>query len=666
MKLNKFINLVERKGEKAHREAEAMGLKYKGFGYWVDPNTGKVTHKTEGDQLVAVEPDVETDMWNGGDSDEGGAMGPGGQMDKGGMSPMGNQPQLGMPMGSGQNIGSAEPGLEQARKRLSWEPGPDGDTAVDGSEPPADIPADVFVGKTNYYQWVAGPKGTNFKNLSYDNIKNTFEEGFKSYQDDSARKPAPRERQMGVPGLSDFTMGNKGASDVVKQIMQPDRTAVGRTNIDARRALARMPEDAREKQIRSLLSIKNRSRDYKDQSKFDAEQGKAAEAWRAAVHLPAKQKDAVAVDELNKGLGGLVSQPDFDLDQYDDDEFMEGGAFGQIVVGDDHVVKRGQIGPDEMKALYAMKDNPAFPTLLNGRFDGPFKHKSSMYNNPGGADNEKRASGESMYWDPDDKSDWEDKFPVAPGTYAMSRAKGQEAFNTDFDDWDEGDRADTFRKFWRARGELHQAGFSHNDMHGGNVFIDDEGNPTIIDLGLAKDDPVSALMEALGGLDYENQEDYQLSHYFAGASLPDDMREMFDKRRGEFEQTMMDSFSPEASDYDDYDEEDEYSQQLATKQDMLQQLLRGGIRLQRGELDEYRNLFPMLQDRGKVLGLIKALYKGIVPNDLEDRMSKAFDKRQNDSKMIRFANELRAKRGEKSISVRNPNVVPPRNLDFDD
>ena len=39
-----------------------MGLQYKGFGYWVDPRTNKVTHKTEGDNLVPVAPDVETEM----------------------------------------------------------------------------------------------------------------------------------------------------------------------------------------------------------------------------------------------------------------------------------------------------------------------------------------------------------------------------------------------------------------------------------------------------------------------------------------------------------------------------------------------------------------------------------------------------------------------------
>ena len=59
------VLLAERKGEQAHRQAVQMGLKYKGFGYWVDPSSGQVTHKTENDQLVPVDPDVEGDNWNG-------------------------------------------------------------------------------------------------------------------------------------------------------------------------------------------------------------------------------------------------------------------------------------------------------------------------------------------------------------------------------------------------------------------------------------------------------------------------------------------------------------------------------------------------------------------------------------------------------------------------
>ena len=39
----RFQQFLERKGEKAHRDAVAMGLQYKGFGYWADPNTGEAS-----------------------------------------------------------------------------------------------------------------------------------------------------------------------------------------------------------------------------------------------------------------------------------------------------------------------------------------------------------------------------------------------------------------------------------------------------------------------------------------------------------------------------------------------------------------------------------------------------------------------------------------------
>ena len=49
-----FKSLQEERGEKAYKEAIAMGLKYGGFGYWKDPRTGQTVYKTENDQLVPV------------------------------------------------------------------------------------------------------------------------------------------------------------------------------------------------------------------------------------------------------------------------------------------------------------------------------------------------------------------------------------------------------------------------------------------------------------------------------------------------------------------------------------------------------------------------------------------------------------------------------------
>lgn len=653
--------LTEKKGEKAHRDAVAMGLKYKGFGYWVDPSSGKVTHKTENDELIPVEPDVESDMWK----DKGGIPGTPGEGGGGGAAEGGRAslPQLPV-VGSGENIGAAEPGLEQAPKRMTWEPGPDGDTCVDSAQPKPEMPTDTFVGKTNYNQWTAGPDGSNYANASFNNFaKVAMEHLMVEEEEDSARKPADKYTQPNLGGSVDY---GTSARKMVKRMVQPGRKPNTGTEREARSALDKMPPKLRDAQVQSLINIKNRE-PMTGQDAEDAEQGKRAEIQRKAWKLPAIQKDADVVTQLNQGIQHLVSDPMFDLDQYDDDDFMEGGAFGDIAIDGDKVIKRGKIGPDEMKALWAMRDNPGFPTLINGRFDGPFKHQSSEYNNPLGGANDARKPGEENYWDPDDMSEFDDMFPAAPGTYAMTRAQGQPLYDAAYD-MDDETRTEMLPKFWKLRAALHEAGFSHNDMHGGNIFVDDEGNPSIIDLGLAKDDPLSALMEALGGASYEQGNDYQLSHEVGGSSIPEEIRERFDENIETIREQIMDTISLDGTDYDDYDEESDYSPTMSGITQTLEDMMTGDIRMKKERLEEIRENLPMLRDRGKVLGLIKALYKGVDgrESDLEKRMSDAFDQRQKDSRLIKIANELRKKRGEKSIDVKGKGVVPPRNLDFDD
>ena len=662
--MKRFNNfLTEKKGEKAHRDAVAMGLKYKGFGYWVDPATGKVTHKTENDELVPVEPDVESDMWK----DKGG---PGGTPGEGGGGEAGGGGRPGAPqlptMGTGENIGTAEPGLEQAPKRLTWEPGPDGDTCVDPAQPKPELPTDTFVGKTNYAQWTAGPDGTNYSNATtFDNYTKMAMEHLVVEEEDSALQPADKYTQ---PNLGSEVSYGDSARKMVKRMVQPGRKPKSGTEREARSALDKMPPKLRDAQVQSLINMKNDGT-LPGQDPEAAEQGRRAEVWKKAAKLPAIQKDADAVTQLNQGLQHLVSDPMFDLDQYDEDDFMDGGAFGDVLIDGDKVIKKGKIGPDEMKALHAMRDNPGFPTLINGRFDGPFKHQSSEYNNPMGGANDARAAGQENYWNPDDMSEFDDMFPAAPGTYAMTRAPGQPLYDAMYD-MDDETRTEMLPKFWKLRAALHEAGFSHNDMHGGNIFVDDDGNPSIIDLGLAKDDPVSALMEALGGASYEQGNDWQLSHEVGGSSIPEDIREKFDNNIESVREQIMDTISLDGADYDDYDEEDEYSPTMSGITQTLEDMMTGDIRMKKDRLDEIRENLPMLKDKEKVLGLIKALYKGIDGNDeesdLQKRMSDAFEKRQADSKVIRMANALRKLRGEKSIDVKNKDVVPPKNLDFDD
>ena len=668
MRLNTFLKLCEVKGEKAHKEAIAMGLKYKGFGYWADPQTGETKYKTVNDQLVEVEPDVESEKAGKG-MDAAGEMGTASLQDRGtpqrDARPGATQQPHG-PGTRGQNIGSAEPGMEQAPERASWEPGPDGDTCVDSANPPGDIPADAFVGKTNYYQWMSGPDGTNYTNVQLKGLNTPQQDAgiFEATEEDSALKPAASYTQ---PNLGNTVSYGQSARKMVKNLVQPGRTGEGgRTTRDARSALGKMRPGLRQKQVQALLDIKNRE-GLEGQSADDAEADKRVAVYRKKIRLPSMQKDSERTDDMNLGISHLVSDPNFDLDQFDDDDFEDGGAFGKVHVGDDYVVKKGQIGPDEMKALYAMRDNPGFPTLINGRFDGPFMHQSSAYNNPLNADDERRASGQEDYWDPDEQSDFDKRYPTAPGMYAMTRAKGQPLFNQ-LDYMDEEQREEMVTKFWQLRAQLHEAGFSHNDMHGGNIFVDDDGNPSIIDLGLAKDDPVSALMEALGGADYEQGNDYQLSAGVGGASVPQKIRDLFDENRETVRGQIMDTLSMDGNDYDDYDADTDYSPTLTGITQTLEDMMTGDIRMKREDLDYLKETLPILADNKKVLGLIKALYKGVDgrQSDLEQRMSNAFDKRQADSRLIDIVNKMRKEKGKSSIDIKNKAVIPPKNIDFDD
>jgi serine/threonine protein kinase len=54
--------------------------------------------------------------------------------------------------------------------------------------------------------------------------------------------------------------------------------------------------------------------------------------------------------------------------------------------------------------------------------------------------------------------------------------------------------------YWAARANLHRMGIAHNDMHPGNLLIDETGKGRWVDMGLANDSPGAALAEALGVL----------------------------------------------------------------------------------------------------------------------------------------------------------------------
>ena len=415
-------------------------------------------------------------------------------------------------------------------------------------------------------------------------------------------------------------------------------------------------------QIASMLRIVRRGKQYSGQDTWDVERGKANDMWQQALKLPKVKDAADAVKEMNKAARELVSDPNFDMEM---GEELGSGAFGEVGISLDDpnvVIKQGQIGPDELKALHAMRDNPAFPSLINAEFESPFADSDvfdEIGNDPG------QIGNVSEWWDPNDKTG-RPSYPAALGRFAMTKVQGQELGDwypdeEDYEVDDEGESGvgDIARKIWQLRGQLHRNGFSHNDLHSGNIYIDDDRNLSFLDLGLAQDDPLSALTEATGGIGLKDYGigDYQLASEGQWKNLPRALSKKLSENATGVREMIQDEMQEaiEGMDEDEYNEFEE----------SLEELMTGGIRQEKPIMDLLRERIPILQDRGTVMKLIERLYEGVGGTDLENRMSNAFDKRVNDSRIIAMANKIRKKAGKKPLEVKNKNVVPPKNLDFD-
>jgi len=87
---------------------------------------------------------------------------------------MGGGGSIGGPSGGSSGAGEGILGVADQAKRpwspVDWRPGPNGDTAVDVSDPQMEVPTDTFVGRNNNSRWEAGPHGTNITNLTYGNF----------------------------------------------------------------------------------------------------------------------------------------------------------------------------------------------------------------------------------------------------------------------------------------------------------------------------------------------------------------------------------------------------------------------------------------------------------------------------------------------------------------
>lgn len=94
------------------------------------------------------------------------------------------------------------------------------------------------------------------------------------------------------------------------------------------------------------------------------------------------------------------------------------------------------------------------------------------------------------------------------GLIAMGIVPGRDMFDRRHTDDVNGVNAG--RAFWEARRDLHRLGIAHNDMHPGNILIDDKGKARFVDFGLAQAFPKAALAEAVGAV---TKSDWQVNRW---------------------------------------------------------------------------------------------------------------------------------------------------------
>lgn len=720
--MKSFEEFLTEAPSNAKRQALEMGLKYRGFGYWEEPKTGKVRFKTVDGELKPIDKEeqeqlddkenIDTDSIHSQIEDEE-EEGQGGELNAQ------NNPN------AGQNIG---PPVEP-EEEYGWNPGPDGDNAVSDEHLDDDdeVDDDVFVGKNNAVNWIAGPDGTNYKNLSFDGLvheasnyiteinRDQRTQGVKSEYSHlntfgaeivaahrrkgnyDANKPdaaATEFHKKGKVGTADAKVFAKRNRDVQqkdsdakrapapakkkdKDEPQPyDKPPINNknsTNDYIHRGWNDEPEDDDTQNINTEPGAETLVQNMLDDTGGPIEKDAAAairkvgdetrqeviddlekqanglgrEAEKAArikadlQQLPQRLKDKEVVKTMNSGLQQIVKDKGFSLDVTGMRRYGD-GTFGSAYITPDNnsIIKYGKLGRNEMDAIYALQDSPYFPKLLNGEYEEPFTSYSSVENNLRNNPNQARPPGQSRYNIPAEVTGGID-VETAYGKIAMTTAKGRRAASLDLQS-DPERRTSIAKKIWEGRAAMHMAGFSHNDMHGNNIYIDDDGNPTIIDFGLAKNNKLSAFMEALAGF---TGNDYQLFRQANFEHLPDEVR------------TQM------SENYEDYIKPVLEEKLFEQGHDVYTKYKDGMIRMGEKSLKEAQELLQFTDE--ELDDLIGKLYEGVMEepkSELEQRMDNAYQKRFDDSRQIDIANRIRQRRGFVPIS-HGDGIVPMSKLD---
>ena len=264
---------------------------------------------------------------------------------------------------------------------------------------------------------------------------------------------------------------------------------------------------------------------------------------------------------------------------------------------------------------------------------------------------------------------------------------------------------------------MHKQGIAHNDMHGGNVFYDqDSGDLSVLDFGLASVCPIRALMEALGGMNGRNPMeialgsgspseagDYQIADEFKGNEMSqsdhfdtEQMGSMFMRNVDNIRQRLLDNMDISDLNKDDYDDEDEYEDELNTRrmlyEPFVERFMRGGIRLNKPQVRDLIDNIPFLSpdthedgefageygpDDNRVMELIDMLYDGLEDTPLAknatqlQRRSRGYDdmvkqigkddpvyKGQAGLDLVNTVNKMRKEKDKKPLGIKGLDIGP--------
>ena len=540
------------------------------------------------------------------------------------------------PLGQGTNIqGVADNGLAQAPNTDEgrWEPGPDGDNFVndqtlkDTNKPPKDS----FVGKTNYYGWTAGPDGDNMTTLSMDDMLkaalNVNDKNAKVYEETEPTQP-----------MGHRTMFRKMLGFEPSAPNDPSHVA------NARQVYKQQGDTGKGEMMRNVMARGNDT------------QNMAIQMDRLPARMAKRDEKKGKVNQINTSLKELVQDPNYDMSQKGDE--LGSGMFGSVYDSKDgnNVIKEGKISPKELSILAKLKDVGAFPNLINAEVTSPFESADEIFGSGTDSENEEMGDGMAYF----------NQMPFADGKMVMSKLSGVPFDDAEYD-MDEDQKQQFVQKLWAARKAMHQLGISHNDMHGQNFFVGEDGNPGILDLGLANDDPLSALMEGLGGV---SGQDYQLDpnarlgkgplgslmggdFNFVPEALKSKVQGNVGKVRDMLSEMGMDAW---AGDDDDDEGMDQYAQEQAG---FIEDMLPGGLRLDGKRLGELRDKMPFLENNDNVLKLINQLYDNVQDTETGQRMSNAFDQLQQDRLTVARANLMRRNKGQPEIVDKLKDVIEP-------